>query len=270
MLTVKHLHIKVPDKNLIKNLTFKLRAGECWALLGPNGCGKTSLLKTLAHLRPPEGGEVLFNDQLLSTLKRPLIARNLSLLLQDSSLDFWGTVFEYVVLGRYPHHQVATSRNTDQERTMTVLSQLGLDHRCNQLFRTLSGGERQRARIAQLLVQDPLCYLLDEPLQHLDLRHQLQIMSLFSELAHQHGKIVLIALHEPQLAFKYCDHALLLYDDGIVKQGSVNNLLTISNLELLYQCDLSPFLDAAKFLFSGNQKQRRSDVSMPSESMSLS
>lgn len=105
---------------------------------------------------------------------------------------------------------------------------------------TLSGGERQRVRIALLLAQSPQCYLLDEPLQHLDLRYQLFAMMLFKELAAK-GSAVMIVLHDITWVSRYCDHVLMLFEKGRVLAGSMGKLLTRDNLEELYQCSLDEF-----------------------------
>jgi len=113
------------------------------------------------------------------------------------------------------------------------------NQRASQAYRTLSGGERQRARIAQLLVQAPAVWLLDEPLAHLDLGHQLAAMELVARRARA-GGVVALALHEPLWAARYCGHALLLYDSGRFRHGPIQEVLTQQNLEALYRCRLVP------------------------------
>ena len=108
-------------------------------------------------------------------------------------------------------------------------------------FITLSGGERQRARIALLLAQAPQCYLLDEPLQHLDLRHQASAMRLFSKLASQ-GKTLVMVLHDIGWANRFCDHILMLFDNGRTIAGTTEEVLNRNNLEALYQCNMTEFV----------------------------
>lgn len=122
---------------------------------------------------------------------------------------------------------------------MTLLEEVDLAGRAAQPYRTLSGGERQRARLAQAFMQDPECLLLDEPLQHLDLKHQLDVMRALARRA-AGGHAVLMALHEPAMAARLCDRAVLLYDSDRVRQGRITEMLTQDNLELLYQCWLEP------------------------------
>jgi iron complex transport system ATP-binding protein len=167
----------------------------------------------------------------LSSYRRVELARRIGILLQDDTPDFWGSALEYACLGRYARD------DTGEALARDWLSRLDLGERAGQPYLTLSGGERQRVRIAQLLVQDPEVLLLDEPLSHLDLRHQVQVMEILSAAASA-GKAVMMALHQPSLAARYCGHAVLLYDAGRSSAGSCGDMLTQPRLEALYRCRL--------------------------------
>ncbi|MSQ55876.1 MAG: ABC transporter ATP-binding protein [Betaproteobacteria bacterium] len=238
MLSAHGLDIAIGGRSLVGQLELDIAAGQCWALLGRNGAGKTSLLLALAGLRVQAAGTVALNGRGLAQHSRRELALRIGVLLQDESTDFGDSLLDYVLLGRYPHSRSAYAR--DPAAAAAATEWLGrlelLDHR-GQPYRTLSGGERQRARIAQLLVQDPDVLLLDEPLNHLDLRHQVSVMQTLSGLAHE-GKAVMMALHEPNLAARYCDHSVLLYDSGRAGVGRSGEMLTQANLETLYRCPL--------------------------------
>jgi len=238
MLETKHLTIRVGERDLVAGLDLALRPGECWALLGPNGSGKTSLILALAGLRAAAAGELLLEERPLAQHRRAGLARRIGVLLQDDTPDFWGSALEYVRLGRFPHAAAAFARDAAGEAlARDWLGRLDLAEHADQPYLTLSGGERQRARIAQLLVQDPAVLLLDEPLSHLDLRHQVQVMEILAAGARE-GRTVLMALHQPSLAARYCDHAVLLYDAGRSSAGSCTDMLTQARLEALYRCRL--------------------------------
>jgi iron complex transport system ATP-binding protein len=159
-------------------------------------------------------------------------------LFQDEESDFWGSVLDYVLLGRFPVSRRAFGRDAEGlARASGLLAELDLAEREAQAYRTLSGGERQRARIAQLLLQDAEILLLDEPLQHLDLRHQALVMGTLAACAAQ-GKTVLAALHEPGHAARHCGFSVLLYDAGRASLGRSSDMLTQANLEALYRCRL--------------------------------
>jgi len=238
MLEAAGLGLSAGNRELVRALDLSLAPGQCWALLGRNGAGKSSLILALAGLRSPQSGRVALDGTPLAAYRRAELARRIAVLFQDEDTDFWGSVFDYVMLGRYPRSRSAWGR--DEEGAALArrrLAELDLADRSLQEYRTLSGGERQRARIAQVLLQDADVLLLDEPLQHLDLRHQGQVMRTLSGCATK-GKTVLAALHEPGHAARHCGFSLLLYDAGRASLGRSSDMLTQANLEALYQCRL--------------------------------
>jgi iron complex transport system ATP-binding protein len=240
VLGARSLTLTVPGRTLVEGLDFALAPGECWALLGPNGAGKTSLLHALAGLRPPDGGAVELDGRPVASFPRREFARRVGVLLQEETESFWGSVLEYVLLGRLPHDAGLFAPDARAaEAARAALGEVDLAGRAAQPYRTLSGGERQRARLAQLRVQGPAVWLLDEPLAHLDLGHQLAAMELARRLARD-GRAVAMALHEPLWAARYCGHALLMYDSGRFRHGPVQEVLTQENLEALYGCRLAP------------------------------
>ncbi|MCZ7563550.1 MAG: ABC transporter ATP-binding protein [Burkholderiales bacterium] len=237
-LVARGLTLAVPGRTLVTGLDLALAPGRCCAILGRNGAGKSSLLLALAGLGRAAAGEVLLDGAPLASHARRRLARRLGILLQYDVEDFWGSVLEYVLLGRLPHG--AGPLGADPEGVVQAhgaLAAVDLQTHVLQPYRTLSGGERQRARIAQLLVQSPDYLLLDEPLSHLDLQHQLGLMQLLAGLARS-GRAVAMALHEPFWAARFCDVALLMYDSGAVRHGPVHDVLTQENLEALYRCRL--------------------------------
>ena len=238
MLRVQKLNLSVPGKTLCRDLDIVIKPGECWAILGRNGSGKTTLLHALSGLRVPESGGVSWAGKPLADYPRRDLARQIGVLPQDEGHEFWGTVLEYVLLGRYPYSRGFGMSGEDEEAAASALRQVGMADMAGRTLITLSGGERQRVRIAMLLAQAPQLYCLDEPLQHLDLGHQAEALRLFRRLAAEQGKAVLMVLHETLWAGRFCDHALLLYDNGEIASGSASELLTGENLERLYQCGL--------------------------------
>ncbi|HUL92550.1 MAG TPA: ABC transporter ATP-binding protein [Burkholderiales bacterium] len=238
MLAAAGLGLSAGGHELVRALDLSLAPGQCWALLGRNGAGKTSLILALAGLRAPQSGAVALEGVPLAAMRRRDLARRVSVLLQDEDSDFWGSVLDYVMLGRFPNSRSAFGRDEEGLRgARRWLAELDLSDREAQPYRTLSGGERQRARVAQLLLQDTDVLLLDEPLQHLDLRHQAGVMRTLAARAAE-GKTVLTALHEPGHAARHCGFSVLLYDAGRASLGRSSDMLTQANLEALYQCRL--------------------------------
>ncbi|SEP20613.1 ABC transporter ATP-binding protein [Nitrosovibrio sp. Nv6] len=244
ILQTRDLTLQYPGKMLCRNLNLAVNPGECWAILGQNGCGKTTLIHALGGLRQPEDGDearITVAGKPPQAWPRRELARNLGIMLQEEPGEFWGSVHEYVLLGRHPHvKNMFGWQAIDHEIATRAIERMELTSLAHRPLATLSGGERQRARIALLLAQSPQCYLLDEPLQHLDLRHQLSAMTLFSELARQ-GKALVMVLHEVGWASRFCNHVLMLFDNGRVLAGSVDEVLNRDNLEVLYRCNMTEF-----------------------------
>lgn len=238
MLRAEGLSLSVPGKILCRDLNIEINPGECWGILGRNGSGKTTLMHALSGLRAPEAGRVSWAGKPLPDYPRRELARYIGVLPQDEGHEFWGTVLEYVLFGRYPHGSGFGFTEGDEDEARAALQQVGMSEMAQRTMLTLSGGERQRVRIAMLLAQAPQHYCLDEPLQHLDLGHQAETLRLLQRLAAEQGKAVLMVLHETLWAGRYCDHILMLYDGGRVLAGSAAELMTLKNLEELYQCGL--------------------------------
>ncbi|MBS4095288.1 MAG: ABC transporter ATP-binding protein [Sulfuricella sp.] len=228
MLQTERLTLTVPGRTLCEGLSVTIEAGQCWAILGGNGSGKSTLLHVLSGLTTAHSGHASLDDKPLHDYSRSELARRIGVLLQDEAAGFWGTVAEYTLLGRFPHG------DRDTEIASAALHRLGLAVLAERRYPSLSGGERQRVRIAQLLTQNPRLCLLDEPLQHLDLRHQAEAMALFRDVAAREQRAVVLVLHEPWWAARFCSHVLLLYGDGETAHGLTAEMLTPANLERLY------------------------------------
>lgn len=238
MLHTQNLTVAIGGKTICRELNITIRAGECWGVLGQNGAGKTTLLRTLAALYPAQSGTVSWQAVMLQNYPRRELARHLALLPQSESGEFWGSVLEYVLLGRFPHRTLMFGYSAQDEAiAQQALARLELAELAQRPLNSLSGGENRRAAIAQVLAQQAQCYLLDEPLQHLDLRHQVQAMRIFTQLKQQGAALVMV-LHDMLWAQRCCDHVVLQFTDGQVLHGTAHELMTRANLEALYQCPL--------------------------------
>ena len=234
MLEARNLTVSIGGKTVCRELSFAVQPGQCWGVLGQNGAGKSTLLRTLAGLHAPDAGEVRAEQVALGGIPRRELAQQLGVLLQSENGEFWGTVLDYVLLGRFPHRRnVFGYSAADEAIAQQALAATDLEPLAQRPLNQLSGGERQRAAIAQLLAQQTRCLLLDEPLQHLDLRHQTQVMRLFSGMREC---AMFMVLHDLLWAQRCCDHLLLMFPDGSVRAGTTAELLTREHLEALYQC----------------------------------
>jgi iron complex transport system ATP-binding protein len=234
-LEARGLAVTIAGKTVCRSLDLALAPGQCWALLGVNGVGKTTLLHTLGGLRPPAGGEVRLLGQPLAHLPRRAIARRLGLVLQAPSDTFPATVLDTALIGRHPHlGPWGWETQADRQQARGALATVGLAGLEGRDVVSLSGGERRRLAIATWLTQDPLVGLLDEPLSHLDLAHQVRLMAHLAGLAREGGKALLMALHDVNLAARFCDHALLLLGEGEALAGPAGTVLLREHLQRAY------------------------------------
>lgn len=233
-LAARALDLTVGRRLLCGRLDLEIRSGECWAILGGNGVGKSTLLHTLAGLRPVQGGQVLLGGDDITGLRRREVARRLGLLPQDSIDPFPSTVLETALIGRHPYLGRWDGETAqDRERARAALAAMALEGLEARRTDTLSGGERRRLAMATLLTQNPPLMLLDEPTNHLDLHQQVTLLERLRSLT-DGGRAVLMVLHDINLAARFCDHALLLFGNGEWQAGEAGALLTPALLTRLY------------------------------------
>jgi iron complex transport system ATP-binding protein len=234
ILHARRLSLHTPQRTLIDALDLSLQPGEVLGILGANGAGKSTLLTVLAGLALPARGEVALDGQPLAALPPLARAQHIGLLPQGDEGGFFGSVAEFVALGRHPFGDALTQQSTQQSTQLAAqLAAWELDELARRPLGTLSGGERQRARLAQLAVQAPQVALLDEPLTHLDPAHQARLLAWTRNEAAA-GRSVALTLHDPNWAASQCDRLLFLYGDGRWRLGSSAELLTPDALEALY------------------------------------
>jgi len=243
------LGLRMGKKTLCHGLEIEMQPGQRWALLGPNGSGKTTFLHALAGLHSPTNGQIFLGEENISQLPPLKIAQSMGLLFQEWTDFFPQTVWEYCLASRYSQlnylkkytsHDQAVAKKSLQIMELEDFSQKNIQH--------LSGGERRRLAIAALLTQAPMIFLLDEPTNHLDIRHQLLALQHFTQLAKTQSATVIMSLHDINLAERFCTHALLFFPDGTL-QGTIADVLIEANLTRLYQHPLKKIHIENKFVW---------------------
>ena len=234
-LEAAQLGIRIGGVEVCSQLDLRINPGESWGILGRNGAGKTTLLHTLAGLRRPDTGSVMLDGTPLPRLNRRSIARHIGVLLQDHQDAFPASVMETVLTGRHPYlGALQWEGAADYAAATEALRAVGLECMETRDIASLSGGERRRLGIATLLAQDPDILLMDEPTNHMDFHHQILTLDLLKQRTRDGVKSMMLVLHDPNLALRYCDHFLLLYGGGETLQGAAEAVLTQPNLERLY------------------------------------
>lgn len=235
MLGIHQLTVHIAGKTVCEKLDLALPSGRVIGILGGNGVGKTTLLHTLAGLRAPAQGNIQLQDMDIESLGRRRVAKQLALLMQDQDDPFPATVLETCLIGRHPHigfWQWESPNDIDVARAaLRVTGMDALEHRD---VHELSGGERRRLAIATVLAQDPAVFLLDEPVDHLDIYHQMKLLAHFRQLAVEENRLVLMSLHDVNMAARFCDEVILMFGEGELLYGTTYKVLTTANLERLY------------------------------------
>ncbi|MCU0969712.1 MAG: ABC transporter ATP-binding protein [Rubrivivax sp.] len=228
------LGLQAGGRRLADGLSVVVRRGECWAVLGPNGAGKTTLLLALAGLATPAAGNVRLAGRPIGDWTPSEAACLRGLVPQQVHDAFPAGVLDLVLLGRHPHlGRWGWEDEADRTIARAALAAVDLAGFEARDVLTLSGGERQRVAIAALLAQEPLAMLLDEPVSHLDLHHQVTVLGALAAQARERGRAVVMSLHDLGLARRFATHALLL-GGGTHHAGPVDEVLSEDRLAAAY------------------------------------
>ena len=243
ILSGHNLTIGYRDRVVGNHLDISLKAGEVLALLGPNGGGKTTLLKTLLGLLPPKGGEVRLGDRPLASYTLRERARRIAYVPQSHGATFGFMVETFVLMGRTAHGTLFSRPSTaDRAIAARMLERFGIAHLADRPYTKISGGERQLALLARALAQEPKFVVLDEPTASLDFGNQGRVMREIRALgASGHG--VLFTTHDPNHAMRAADRAFLLRQGVHMADGEVRTVLNRPQLEALYGAKLAVFQD---------------------------
>lgn len=237
-LTVDHLRTGYDSVDISRDLTYQFVPGKITSIIGPNGCGKTTFLKTLARILPSKGGEVLLNQQALTTYTSKEIAQQLAILSQVSESQIDLTVFDLVSFGRFPYQTGFRSLSAnDQAQIQWALAITGLTAFARQSVAVLSGGQRQRVWIAMALVQDTEILLLDEPTTFLDPAHQLDILNVLKMINQEQQKTIVMTIHDINLASRFSDYIVAMKDGEIVADGTPETIITKEWLRKVFAID---------------------------------
>jgi len=235
LLETRRLSVSIGGQPLCKELDLQIMPGQSWALLGRNGAGKTTLIHHLAGLHRPAPGTVFVDGRDLAQIAPRRRAQLIGILLQHSSRGFGANVIDTVLTGRHPHlPTLAWEASSDLEIARSCIQTLGLEELSSRSLDTLSGGELRRVEIARLLAQQTRISFLDEPTNHLDLAHQATCLRTLQTRCVSPKKAMLMVVHDLNLAYRICDHWLILNGDGSWQSGRREDLADPGALSKAY------------------------------------
>ncbi|MFG6119666.1 MULTISPECIES: ABC transporter ATP-binding protein [Thalassobacillus] len=240
-LIANELSLSYGEDLIIDSLDISIPKGEVTVLIGGNGCGKSTLLRSLARLLKPKSGHIVLDNKDISKMRTKEVAKKMAILPQSPVTPEGLTVLQLVKQGRYPYQSWARQwSKQDEESVQTALEATNMLELKDRSVDSLSGGQRQRAWIAMTLAQNTDTLLLDEPTTYLDMTHQIEILDLLFDLNQEHGRTIVMVLHDINLACRYADHIVALKDKKVYAQGKPEEIVTCKMVQDVFDmtCDV--------------------------------
>lgn len=223
------------EQQVLKNININIERGKFYTILGPNGSGKTTLLRILSKSLNMEKGEISIDGKDLTQIKANTLAKEMAVVPQSTEIEFNFSVQDIVLMGRTPHiSRFCSESEKDVEIAMTAMKSTNTWELRNKSINTLSGGEKQRVVVARAIAQETEIILLDEPISHLDIHHQIEIMNQLKQLNQNKNITIIAVLHDLNIAAAYGDHMILMHDRGVYKDGVPEEVLTEDIIKKVY------------------------------------
>ncbi len=234
----KNLNISYGSLDIVKDLNLSIPKGKITTIIGANGCGKSTILKTVARILQPKSGNIYINGKDINSQKTKDLAKIMAVLPQSPQAPSGLTVEELIAYGRFPHQSgFGKLKKEDNDIINWALEVTGISEFRDRSIEALSGGQRQRAWIAMALAQETDILVLDEPTTYLDLAHQLEVLNLLEELNKKQGTTIVMVIHELNNAARFADHMIGVKKGQIVCEGSAYDVMTKENLKELFNID---------------------------------
>ncbi len=231
MIELQHISVNFGQREILNDICADIAEGHITAVMGPNGCGKTTLLRCIGGLLTPNGGQVVIDGRKVQDFSARALAQQVSFVRQQAQTDFEFSAFETVLMGRNPYQKrLQNESQKDWDIVEECMRQTSTWHLRFAKPGEMSGGEMQRVMIARALAQQTPVLLMDEPVSNLDIAHQLEVMRLLRNA----GKSVIIVIHDLNLAMQFCDDLLLFHEGHLLYHGPIAGGLTTENIKSVY------------------------------------
>jgi len=233
----------------VKDVSYSVGPGLLVGLIGPNGCGKSTMMKCINRLHSITSGDVLIDGESVKTSSHSELARKIANVPAELKVSFGLSVFDTVMTGRYPYvTSLWWESKEDEEIVMDALKKFGVEHFASRQLHMLSSGERQRVLIAKAYVQEPRLMLVDEPTSHLDMKYKLEVMEYLQYMVKK-DMTILVAEHDISLMARYCDLCIIMKNSEIVAMGPPKEIITSKLIEEVYEVNASVGFDESGELY---------------------
>ena len=237
-ISTKNLNISYGNLDIVKDLNLDIPKGKITTIIGSNGCGKSTILKTIARIIQAKSGDIFVNNINIKEQSPKELAKVMAVLPQSPQAPSGLTVEELISYGRFPHQKgFGKMKKEDEDIVTWALKSTGIEEFRERPMEALSGGQRQRAWIAMALAQQTEILILDEPTTYLDLAHQLEILKLLEELNRKQDTTIVMVIHELNNAARFADHMIGVKKGKVVCQGTAHEVMTKENLKELFNID---------------------------------